>query len=452
METRRPRRVCRRPAARAPRLQSDIDLRAANCKVNVNPCIVSSPDFSAAESAIHVPPAVAAPRADRLDSVDLLRGIVMALMALDHTRDFFHFGAVHGIDPLDLKTTTVALFFTRWITHFCAPVFIFLAGTGAFLSGTRGKSKRELSWFLVTRGGWLILLELTFIHWAGWDFAINLHSHGGLVIWAIGWSMIALAALIHLPLWATTAIGVVMIVGHNATDSVKPESWGAFAWLWRVLHAGGPIEFAPTYVLYIAYPLIPWIGVMAAGYGFGKILQRERAERQSLIIKLGLALTVAFVLVRFLNAYGDKKHWASQQNPVFTVLSFLDCVKYPPSLCYLLMTLGPALIVLALLDRKIPAPLKPLIVFGRVPMFYYLLHLPLIHGLALLMETLRFGSAPWLFGNPFNPAHTKPLAEAGIGLAGTYLAWLIALAILYPLCRWFSDLKRRRRDAWLSYL
>lgn len=376
----------------------------------------------------------------------------MALMALDHTRDFFHTGAVHGIDPLDLKTTSVALFLTRWITHYCAPVFIFLAGTGAFLSGTRGKSKNELSWFLLTRGAWLILLELTYIHWAGWAFAFEVHNNPAIVIWAIGWSMIALAALIHLPLWASTAIGLGMILGHNATDGVKPEALGAAGWLWKILHAGGGVELAPGYVLWAGYPLIPWIGVMAVGYGFGKILLRERRERQSLMLKLGLALTIAFVLLRFSNLYGDGKPWSAQSRPVLTLLSFLDCVKYPPSLCYLLMTLGPALVLLALLERNIPAALRPLLVFGRVPMFYYLLHIPLIHGMAVLVETLRFGSAPWLFGDPFGPGHIPPLGDAGIGLAGTYLAWLVAIAILYPLCRWFADLKRRRRDAWLSYL
>jgi uncharacterized membrane protein len=394
---------------------------------------------------------VAPLRADRLEAVDLLRGMVMALMALDHTRDYFHFGAVHGFDPLDLKTTTVALFLTRWITHFCAPVFIFLAGTGAFLSGTRGKSKRELSWYLVTRGAWLILLELTFINWAGWSFTINVHQSFGAVIWAIGWSMIVLAGLIHLPGRATTATGLALIVGHNAFDAVKPESWGSFAWLWRALHAGGPIEFAPGYFLYVAYPLIPWIGVMAVGYGFGKILLRARAERRSIVLKLGVALTLAFIALRFTNAYGDHKPWSAQRNPVFTLLSFLDCVKYPPSLCYLLMTLGPALIVLALLDRKTPLGFNPLLVFGRVPLFYYLLHIPLIHGLAVLVETIRFGSVPWLIGDPFG-AHSNMPANAGLGLIGTYAMWLVALATLYPLCRWFAELKRRRRNAWLSYV
>jgi uncharacterized membrane protein len=394
---------------------------------------------------------VVTPVRDRLDAVDLLRGIVMALMALDHTRDYFHVGALHGFDPLDLKTTTIPLFFTRWITHFCAPTFLFLAGTGAFLSGARGKSKRQLSWFLATRGGWLILLELTFIHWAGWTFTIDLHAHLAIVIWAIGWSMIALAALVHLPLWASTTIGLAMIVGHNSFDGITPASWGSLGWLWRVLHAGGPVEFTSGYFLYVGYPLIPWIGVMAVGYGFGSILLRERTDRRRTVLTLGIAATLAFIVLRLINLYGDGHHWSSQSNPAFTVLSFIDCVKYPPSLSYVLMTLGPALIVLALLDRSTPTLLKPLLVFGRVPLFYYLLHIPLIHGLAVLVESIRFGSAPWLFGEPFG-SHPPPAATAGFSLVGVYLAWFVVLLLLYPICRWFAEIKRRRRDAWLSYL
>jgi len=390
-------------------------------------------------------------RAARNDSVDLLRGLVMVLMAIDHTRDFLHIGQLHGFDPLDLKTTTVALFLTRWITHFCAPVFIFLAGTGAFLAGTRGKSKRALSWFLVTRGVWLIFLELTVINWAGWSFSFDLHAIGVMVIWAIGWSMIVLAALIHLPVAAIATFGIALIVAHNAFDAVQPESWGALGWLWRGLHAGGPIEYAPGYSLIVAYPLIPWMGVMAAGYAFGALLQREAAERRRVIFRLGAALTVGFIVLRALNVYGDPRPWTTQANAGRTLLAMLDCHKYPPSLCYLLMTLGPALMLLAWLDGRTPRLMQPLLVFGRVPMFYYLLHLPLIHGLAIVIETARFGAAPWLFANPFGPNPAMP-PNAGFGLIGVYATWLVVIVLLYPVCRRFADLKRRRCDAWLSYL
>lgn len=412
----------------------------------------NQPTAAGAPASLVPPPASPAAKADRLDHVDLLRGLVMILMALDHTRDFVHWGELHGFNPLDLKTTTVPLFLTRWITHYCAPVFIFLAGTGAFLSGTRGKSKRELSWFLVTRGAWLILLELTVIHWFGWSFSISLHDYLGFVIWAIGWSMIALAALIHLPLAAVATIGIAMIVGHNALDRISAGSWGSFAWLWQILHTGGPIEFAKGYTIYIGYPLVPWIGVMAAGYAFGRVLQRPREERRRVVLWLGVALTFAFVALRLGNLYGNPKPWTSQSSPIFTALGLLDCAKYPPSLCYLLMTLGPALILLALLDRETTPPaLKPALVFGRVPLFYYLLHIPLVHGVGVALEAIRSGTMPgWLIGDYGERAPMPD--DAGFGLAVVYATWIAAVAILYPLCAWFAALKKRRRDAWLSYL
>jgi uncharacterized membrane protein len=386
----------------------------------------------------------------RLESVDLLRGLVMVLMALDHTRDFFHIGNLHGVNPLDLQSTTVPLFLTRWITHFCAPVFVFLAGTGAFLSIGRGKSKGELSWFLFSRGLWLIVLELTWVQWLGWKFGINLHEHWFLVIWAIGWSMVVLAVLVQLPMPAILAFGLVMILGHNALDRVQPESWGKADWLWQVLHAGGGFRFSslPEFRFGAGYPLIPWMGVMAAGFAFGQLYRFEPVRRRRWLWCLGVGLTVGFVLLRLSNWYGNPKPWTTQETFVKTIGSFLDCHKYPPSLCYLLMTLGPALLLLAWLDGRTPRVLKPILVFGRVPLFYYLLHLPLIHGLAILTWLVRYGRADWAYG--ISPAQTPP--DVGFGLAFTYLAWVIVILLLYPACRWFADLKRRRRDAWLSYL
>jgi uncharacterized membrane protein len=410
--------------------------------------ISSAASPTSAAVATTAPPS---PKPDRIESVDLLRGFVMLLMALDHTRAYLHWGALHGFGPLDLQTTTVPVFLTRWITHFCAPVFIFLAGTGAFLSTTRGKTKRELSRFLVTRGAWLVLLDLTVIHWFGWAFKIDLHTYLGIVIWAIGWSMIVLSALVHLPLWAIASVGIATIAGHNALDRINPADFGPLEWLWRVLHIFGPIEFAPGYRLIIGYPLVPWIGVMAVGYAFGHILLRERDARRRWVLRAGVILTVAFVLLRFSNLYGNPSPWTPQARPGFTLLAFLDTAKYPPSLLYLMMTLGPALVVLALLDRPAtPAALRPALVFGRVPMFYYLLHLPLIHVLALLIETVRFGEAPWLFGLPFDKRVVPP--DAGMGLPGVYAIAVLALALLYPVCRWFAEYKRRSRATWVSYL
>lgn len=392
-------------------------------------------------------PPVAAP-APRWDSIDALRGLVMVLMALDHTRDFFHAGAIHGQDPLDLRHTTPALFFTRWITHFCAPTFIFLAGLGAFLSGTRGQSRRALSWFLFTRGLWLVFLELTYVQWLGWTFAFDLHTHFALVLWAIGWSMIALAALVHLPVAAIAVFGLVLIVAHNAFDGVKSASLGALAPLWTVLHEGGPVALGGGHTLAAAYPLVPWIGVMAAGYACGRLLLHATVPRRTVLLRLGLALTVAFVVLRLANLYGDTHPWSAQPTALPTLFSFLHCHKYPPSLCYLLMTLGPALIFLGLIDRGPPAWMKPLLVFGRVPLFFYLLHLPLLHGLAVLAARLTWGRADWLYSA--HPA--PPPATAGFDLPGVYLAWLVGVTLLFFACRWFAEVKRHRRDTWLSYL
>lgn len=371
----------------------------------------------------------------------------MIVMALDHVRDYFHAPALHGIDPVNLTLTSPAIFLTRWITHFCAPLFSFLAGAGVFLSAARGKSKRELSWFLVTRGLWLILLELTFVNWA-WNFSYDVHSNWGLVLWALGWSMIALAALIHLPPWSVATIAVVMIAGHNALDGVKPEAWGELAWVWQILHAQGKFPIGPSFTFEVYYPLIPWVGIMAAGYAFGALLKFEAERRRRWLWRLGGALTLAFVVLRFSNLYGDPHPWTAQPRAGFTFLSFLDCTKYPPSLCYLLMTLGPGMLLLAIFDRGTPRWLQPALVFGRVPFFYYMLHIPLLHGLAWLLNAVRHGPDQANF-NAFTTVPVPP--DAGVGLFGTYLVWAAIVLMLYPLCRWFAGLKQRRRDAWLSY-
>ena len=369
----------------------------------------------------------------------------MILMALDHTRGFFSNVTFY---PLDLDKTNAPLFLTRWITHYCAPVFVFLAGTGAFLSTTRGKSTRELSWFLLTRGLWLVLLEVTVIRWFGWNFSFDMHSIGIGVIWAIGWSMVVLAGLVFLPTWAITLFGVTMIALHNSWDGLRPENFGALNWLWAILHVSTTFDIAPGYKFGSGYPLIPWIGVMAAGYGFGTLWLRAPDARRRWLLGLGITMTLLFVLIRASKLYGDPTPWSAQKNAVFTIFSFIHCQKYPPSLCYLLMTLGPALMVLSLLDRGTPSFLKPVLVFGRVPLFYYLLPLPLIHGLAVLARN-------W---NGFTPAAgpaaapNSLLSNRGFDLPIVYLAWVAALLMLYPACKWFAEVKRRRRDTWLSYL
>lgn len=281
---------------------------------------LAPPVASPRDTRVPAAPTTPAPTpSPRLDSIDALRGLVMVLMALDHARDFFHAGAMHGLDPLDLKTTTPALFLTRWLTHYCAPTFMFLAGTGAFLSSSRGKSKRTLSWFLFTRGVWLIFLE--------WTFAFDWHVHFALVLWALGCSMIVLAALVRLPTNVVAFFGLTLITLHNACDGIKAASLGAFAPLWTVLHEGGQVGLGGGHTLLAAYPLIPWIGVMAAGYGFGAWLQRDPLTRPRRLWQLGAARTGAFVVLRFFNLYGNPRPWSAQPTALHTLFSFLDCTN-----------------------------------------------------------------------------------------------------------------------------
>ncbi|MGH7527313.1 MAG: DUF1624 domain-containing protein, partial [Gemmatimonadales bacterium] len=382
----------------------------------------------AGEGAVALPSAQPSGRV-RLDSIDLLRGLVMVIMAMDHARDYF---TDVRFDPTDLSQTSAALFLTRWITHFCAPAFVFLAGTSAFLSQSRGKSREELARFLVTRGLWLVVLEFTVVRLA-WTFdPFYSQLLFVQVIWALGVSMIALAGLIHLPLPVVAAVGVAMIAGHNLLDPVRPETLGGWGALWTVLHIQAPITLGGR-VLFVGYPLIPWIGVMAAGYAFGALIVRPAEQRRRNLLLLGGGATVAFIALRALNAYGDPSHWSPQASPLFTLLSFLNTTKYPPSLLFLLMTLGPAIVSLVLFERLSGPVARFFIVYGRVPLFYYILHLFLIHGLAVLVAELTgFGARSlmtmWL---------SLP-ATWGFGLPVVYLVWAVVVLALYPLCRWFA--------------
>jgi uncharacterized membrane protein len=393
-------------------------------------------------------------RPARLDSVDFVRGVVMVVMALDHVRDFFHVYA-KSFDPLDPAKTWTALFFTRWVTHFCAPTFVFLAGAGAFLAARRGRTKGELSRFLLTRGLWLILLEVTLVRF-GWFFNLDYHFVLLQVIWAIGWGMVVLAGLVFLPTRAVAAFGLSLIFLHNLLDRFGAADFGPLRWLWVLLHEANVVSPRPGYVLLSAYPLVPWVGVMAAGYAFGSLLTLERGRRRRVLLSIGGAAVALFVLLRALNLYGDPQPWSAQPRGAwYTFLSFLNTQKYPPSLLFLLMTLGPAVVALALFDRaREPAAwARPFVVFGRVPMFYYLLHVPLMHLVAVVFSYLKYGRADWLYLN-WSPPGQTPLEPPGYGydLWVVYLVWLGVVAALYPLCRWFAGVKGRRRDAWLSYL
>jgi uncharacterized membrane protein len=402
----------------------------------------------------------APPVRGRLDSIDLLRGIVMVIMVLDHTRDFAFAGTLQ-FNPTDLSHTTPAIFFTRWITHFCAPVFVFLAGTGTYLQLTRGRSRSDLSWYLVTRGLWLILLEFTVVK-LSFTFSLDWHFLGAAqVIWVIGISMILLAALIWLPLPAIAAFGLGMIGLHNLLDRFPVYQWqgpgsplptlGQAAW--ALAHAQfQPLPLGhPFPVILAAYAVIPWVGVMAAGYAFGAVYRLPADRRRRLLVAWGIGATLGFVALRLLNVYGDPSPWSRQANTTYTLLSFLNTTKYPPSLQYLLMTLGPALLALAWFETLPKSSITaPLITFGRVPLFFYLLQWPAAHALTLAFTVASHHPTGYLFWQfPLQP----PAPGTGFRLRTTYLIWLITVILLYPLSRWYAGVKRRHRDwRWLTYL
>jgi uncharacterized membrane protein len=390
------------------------------------------------------------PSRQRLEAIDLLRGTVMIIMALDHVRDFFTDRI--GVDPVDLKVVSPALFLTRWFTHFCAPTFIFLAGTSAYLARQR-RTKPQLSWFLFSRGLWLAFFEVT-INRAMWMFNFDWHHHGAGVFWAIGWAMVALSVLVWLPTGVVAVIGLGLVSSHNLLDGLSAQDVHMPGWIWMILH--DPQEELPVVANYYfgtGYCLIPWIGVMAAGYGFGRIWLCERPIRRRLLMAIGILVTLGYFLVRgYFNDYGDPNPWSQQSSLVMTGLSCLNCCKYPASLSYCLMTLGPAIVFLAVFDRPLPDWTKPVIIFGRVPMFFYLLHIPLIHGGAVLLDFARFGWSPlWLRG----PWEISPLSvppDYGVGLPWVYLIWIAVVLVLYPPCRWYAGVKQRNRSAILSYL
>jgi uncharacterized membrane protein len=372
----------------------------------------------------------------------------MILMALDHTRDFF--GAT-VVNPTDPARTTVALFFTRWITHICAPVFFLLTGTGASLTLDR-RSVRQLSWLLFARGLWLIVLELTVVRCLAFQFNFDYRVTMLIVLWALGWSMIALAALVHLPAPAVTAIGAVMIASHNLFDPIRPAAGNVLAAVWSILHRPAVVLATSGHVVFVSYPLVPWIGVTAIGFGLGQ-LYRKREKRGTFLFRAGIGSAAAFVVLRWLNVYGDPVPWSAQNDPVRTVLSFLNTTKYPPSLLFLLMTLGPAALFLWAVDGRTPRFMKPALVFGRVPLFYFVMHLPLIHLLATLVCFIRYGDVHWMFESPRLDVYPfTPPPGWGYPLPIVYLAWASVVAALYPICRWYAALKQRRRDWWLSYL
>jgi uncharacterized membrane protein len=379
----------------------------------------------------------------RIESVDVVRGLVMILMALDHTRDYFGVGA----NPTDLSTTTVGLFLTRWITHFCAPTFFLLTGVGAALA-LRTKTRTELARFLFTRGLWLIFLEAVVIRSLAYQFNFDFRVTLLIVIWALGWSMIALSALLFLPTLAIATFGAVLVAGHNLLDGVRSANP-----LWAILHGPGFVLNTPDHVVFATYPLIPWIGVTALGFVLGGIYSWDAERRRAFLLRLGLALPIAFVVLRAINVYGDPSPWSTQPTAVMTVLSFINTTKYSPSLLFLLMTLGVTLLALRAFDGGVPRLFKPALTIGKVPLFYFVLHFSLIHLLAVIVTQVRYGTAHWMFESPTLDRYPfTPPPGWGYSLAVVYGVWVLVVLLMYPACAWYAGVKSRSRSKWLSYL
>lgn len=387
----------------------------------------------------------------RVSSLDLLRGIVMVIMALDHVRDFFNLGQLFGPDPTDLTTTTPLLFLTRWITHYCAPVFVFLAGTSAFLYG-RTRTAAELSRFLWTRGLWLVIVELTLVGF-GWQFDPFFRLLFLGVFWAIGVSMLVLSLLVRLPQRAILFIGLALVFLHNLLDHVPIAEQGMGALFFDLLHRAGFFPLWGDHVLVIQYPVLPWIGTMALGYCLGTLYAPSvpPTRRKGTLLRLGMAVSVLFIGLRALNVYGDLVPWSDQPGRINDLLSFLNTTKYPPSLLYLSMTIGPALLFLGWTEGRQLRWSAPLVVFGRVPFFYYMVHIYLIHSLALVATVWQ--GFPWrdsvltpdMFGS-------NALADHGFSLPVVYVVWVVVVVVAYFPCRWYANYRAAHREKWwLSY-
>jgi uncharacterized membrane protein len=411
---------------------------------------------SVASPAIRPVEAAAIPKSDRrayrMSSLDILRGFVIVVMALDHVRDFFMTASVQ--DPTADPTTGPLLFATRWITHFCAPTFVFLAGTSAGLMASR-KTPAELASFLLTRGVWLIALEVLVIS-TTWTFApTGVAEFGGRtyvamqVIWAIGASMVVLAGAQFFGRRVCLLIGAAIILGHNLLDAAWPaaSTTGSTGPLWVVLHARQLYEVGP-FRIFFSYPLLPWIGVMFLGYGAAGLFELPEKRRRELLVRIGISLIIGFIVIRALNVYGDPNRWQVDANGIAaSVMSFLGTTKYPPSLLYILMTLGPAAVACGFVDYLRGPVADVLITFGRAPLAFYIAHLYLIHAGAVLLGMTQGFAAQQLF------THYRFFPEGfGVSLSGVYLIWIAVVAILYPLCRWVAAIKARRRDWWLSYV
>ncbi|HLO33968.1 MAG TPA: heparan-alpha-glucosaminide N-acetyltransferase domain-containing protein [Anaerolineales bacterium] len=392
------------------------------------------------------------PRTHRIESIDFLRGLVIIIMALDHVRMYFGLGTWYS-EPTNLAATTPLLFFTRWITHFCAPVFVFLAGTSAFLYGIRKIDLRDTAWFLFTRGAWLIFVELVIVNFA-WTFDITYSFRILQVIWAIGVSMVVLSGLVFLPNQLVLTIGMILVFGHNLLDSITFQGSSLPNILWYALHQPKVLFSDAAHQINFVYPVLPWIGLMALGYICGTLYQKEvpAGRRRRWLFALGVCGTLLFILLRAFNLYGEPHHWFTQKSFVYSLMSFLNTTKYPPSLQFLLMTMGPALVFLSTIENVGSWLAKPVIVFGRVPFFFYILHLYVIHALATLYLVYR-GHDWHEYILSARGIRSGALSNFGLSLGAVYVIWLLVVVLLYPLCRWYQAYREHNPAKWwLSYL
>jgi uncharacterized membrane protein len=390
-------------------------------------------------------------RSKRIESIDLLRGIVMIIMALDHVRDYFHYDAFL-YSPTDLNKASIFLFFSRFITHYCAPVFVFLAGISAYIYGSK-RSKRELSFYLLTRGLWLVFAEF-FIITLGWTFNPSYPIFNLQVIWAIGISMILLAAIIYIKRLYILLTAVLLIAAHNLLDSTHVQGTGIANFLWSILHE--PADFAVgRFTIFIRYPVLPWIGILMTGYYFGGLYNSEydAERRRKILLYTGVGTIAVFIILRSFNFYGDSAQWSIQKNTVFSILSILNVTKYPPSFLYTLITLGPAMIFLSLAEKPLNTVTEKVAVFGRVPFFYYVIHLYLVHLFAIIGAIISgYHWSLMILSNRVN--RVAELKGYGFNLAIVYLIWVILILVLYQCCKRFDRYKRAHQSAksWLTYL
>ncbi|MBY0426576.1 MAG: heparan-alpha-glucosaminide N-acetyltransferase domain-containing protein [Cytophagales bacterium] len=387
----------------------------------------------------------------RIESIDILRGAVMVIMALDHVRDYFYFGSFFN-DPMNLETTTPILYFTRFISHFCAPIFVFLSGASAFLHGN-SQPKISLSQFLFTRGLWLIFLEIV-VNNLVWTFNPSYSLLIFQVIWTIGFCMVFLAGIIHLPQYLIICLGLCLIIFHNLLDSITMQGKNVGDIIWYLVHQSHLIVFSDQLVVIFHYPVLPWVGVMCLGYVIGSLYkdQENQGNRLKWLYSLGIGAIVLFFTLRTVNLYGNLQPWAWQDTLTKTMYSFFKVTKYPPSLDYILITIGPGLLFLAFIESIKNKATDFLLVFGRVPLFYYFLHVALIHSLAILLMAMT--GQDWkgmiISGTDFVQ---ERLINSGYPLAITYLVWIGIIAMLFPLCKWYMIYKSKNKGKWwLSYL